>query len=59
MKKDIFYCDECQAVQDGKASITLLGNWASAKAGILLPRYEYHFCGKACLLKWLESAKLQ
>jgi len=53
----IFKCDEC-----GKESphyvAALKGNWSSSKGGIMLPRSEYHFCTRQCLLRWVTNATL-
>lgn len=57
MKHKRFECDQCGG-QDLRPSIILKGQWSSAKGGILLPRFTFHFCSKGCLEKWLKDAEV-
>lgn len=59
MKQEYYICDECGVKHEtDEPQITLEGYWSSGKSGILLPRNEYHFDKKECLVKWLERATL-
>lgn len=58
MKIEVYRCDECEKEFRESPPITLLGKWATKKAGILLSRYEFHFCSKNCIFRWVDNSKL-
>lgn len=54
-----FQCDECETRYDGEPPVLLQGDFASGKAGILLPRRDWTFCSRICTSTWLNRAELR
>lgn len=59
MHRAEYICDECGEIMLLSPTIELRGNWQTRRAGILMPRLDFHFCSRECLLKWLEQATVK
>jgi len=59
MTQTIFHCDECEKEHRDSVPIVLHGHFQTRKGGILLPRYDFHFCSIDCLQKWLTNSVIR